>query len=136
MPINRLPPEDDFESFGPKYYVLDDRGRPVRAASMMEFAIWFETAERVVKKDRLGDIEVSTVFLGMDHSHFPGEAPILWETMIFGGEHDQYQYRYSSREEALLGHERAVQLVQQAQQMKEQGETVSQWLARHHPSFN
>lgn len=140
MATNRLPedfPLDDPDDFGPRYYILDGRGRPLRAKSMMEFAVWFETAERVVKKDYLGDIEVSTVFLGLDHSFGPGSrTPLLWETMIFGGEHDQYCYRYASRAEAVIGHERAVQLVREAQANKGEGETVSQWLDRHHPSMN
>jgi hypothetical protein len=35
---------------------------------------------------------------------------VLLETMIFGGRHDQYKMRYSSRAEALKGHEVAVAL--------------------------
>ncbi len=61
--------------------------------------------------DQLGDVRVSTLFLSLDHSHVPGGVPILWETMIFGGEHHEYQERYSSYEEAVLGHQRAVGLV-------------------------
>ena len=38
----------------------------------------------------------------------PANRPILFETMIFGGEHDQYQERYATREEAVEGHARAV----------------------------
>ena len=52
---------------------------------------------------------VSTVFLGIDHSFGEG-PPILWETMIFDGPHDQFQERYTSKEEAIAGHERAMLL--------------------------
>lgn len=34
-----------------------------------------------------------------------------FETMIFGGEHDQYQERYSTWDEAEAGHKRAIELV-------------------------
>jgi hypothetical protein len=51
------------------------------------------------------------VFLGLDHSWTPGGKPVLWETMIFGGEHDQYQERYTSHKDALEGHEKALTLI-------------------------
>jgi hypothetical protein len=54
-----------------------------------------------------GEIEVSTVWLGLNHSFGLGR-PLYWETMIFGGEHDQEQWRYSSRQSALDDHERIV----------------------------
>lgn len=59
------------------------------------------------------EIHVSTVWLGLDHS-FNGGPPLIFETMIFGGEHDQYQERYSTEEEALAGHKEACRLVRQA----------------------
>lgn len=54
-------------------------------------------------------ILVSTVFLGLDHSFGDG-PPVLWETMVFNGEHDQDQWRYTSQEEAIAGHSHAVQV--------------------------
>ena len=53
---------------------------------------------------------VSTVFLGMDHS-FDGGTPVLFETMIFGGEYDQFQERYCTWDEAEEGHKVACELV-------------------------
>jgi hypothetical protein len=50
------------------------------------------------------------VFLGLDHV-WNSDIPLLWETMIFGGEHDQYMDRYTSYEEALEGHQTALNLV-------------------------
>ena len=55
-------------------------------------------------------IFVSTVFLGLDHA-WNSDVPVLWETMIFGGEHDQYQERYTSHEDALEGHKKALTLI-------------------------
>lgn len=54
-------------------------------------------------------IHVSTVHLGMDHSYGDG-PPLYWETMIFGGAHDQYQDRYASLAEAQAGHVYALKL--------------------------
>lgn len=47
--------------------------------------------------------EVSTVFLGLDHS-WSGPPPLLFETMVFGGTLDQEQVRYSTWDEAEAGH--------------------------------
>lgn len=54
---------------------------------------------------------VSTVFLGIDHSLFGG-PPLIFETMVFESESmgriEMYADRYSTREQALAGHERAI----------------------------
>ncbi len=62
---------------------------------------------------RIGDntvagVRVSTVFLGCNHAHGGGERPLLFETMIFGGDYDQEMVRYCTEGEALRGHRRAV----------------------------
>ena len=56
-----------------------------------------------VGNDTIGEAQVSTVFLGLNHRHDAG-APLLYETMIFGGDHDEYQVRYTTREAAAAGH--------------------------------
>lgn len=92
-------------------YVLDEEGNAITEPDLLKWAAWFETAERRIALDTLpSGIKVSTVFLGLDHS-FNG-PPQLYETMIFGGEQDQYQERYSTRDEALAGHKKALELVQ------------------------
>lgn len=48
-------------------------------------------------------VNVSTVFLTIDHA-FGNEPPILFESMIFGGEHDGDQDRYHTWDEAVAGH--------------------------------
>jgi len=66
--------------------------------------------DKTVGRDQFGDVSVSTVFLGIDHS-FSGGTPVLFETMIFGGEYDQYQERYCTWDEAESGHQIACELV-------------------------
>ena len=92
-------------------YILKD-GKPVPENDVLKWSRWFEDSDqaRIVARINFGNIGVSTVFLGLDRS-FGGEEPVLWETMIFGGEHDGYQRRYTSREEALAGHDEAVEMV-------------------------
>ncbi len=86
-------------------YILDGR-TPVECNSILEWGKWFEEADRHVAKTVKNDIQISTVFLGIDHS-FGGGLPLLFETMIFGGEHDEYQQRYSTWEDAENGHAEA-----------------------------
>lgn len=91
-------------------YILD--GKTPKKASPEEWAQWFETADRYVAKTgsrEEGKVFVSTVFLGLNHQWGYG-PPLLFETMIFGGEHDQYQDRYSTWEEAEAGHKKACEM--------------------------
>ena len=67
---------------------------------------------RSVKYTEFGDsISVSTVFLGLDHSHVKNNGPILFETMVFGSKYEDYQERYQTYDEAILGHERICAMV-------------------------
>jgi len=91
-------------------YILNSDGEPEACPDLMTWAKSFETQSRVVAKEQVGDMLVSTVFLGIDHS-FSGEGlvPVLWETMIFGGDLDEHQERCSgSRADALKMHDRVV----------------------------
>jgi len=87
-------------------YILDKK-KIVETNDLLKWAEWFESADRHVGKKTIKGVEISTVFLGIDHS-FGREKPLLFETMIFGGEHDGYQERYSTYEQAELGHKKAV----------------------------
>jgi hypothetical protein len=83
---------------------------PKKVDDLLEWAQWFEKADRTVDKTQIGEVEVSTVFLGLDHS-FGGAIPLLFETMIFGGDEDGYQERYSTWDEAVKGHQFACEKV-------------------------
>ena len=90
-------------------------GQPVPATDSMEWAEWMETssAERRVAKTEIGEVKVSTVFLALDHS-FGGSAPVLWETLVFGGPLDGEMERYTSRDKAVAGHAAMVKRVEAA----------------------
>lgn len=95
------------------WYILDNNNKPV-AKPVLEATQWLDDNDhrRTVKRDEFGNILVSTVFLGLDHALLRDDnTPVLWETMIFGGEHDQYQERYTSHKDALKGHEKALTLI-------------------------
>jgi hypothetical protein len=65
-----------------RYYILGNQV-VVPASGAMEFGKWVETADRIVSKTQVADIEVSTMFLGIDHQFYNG-PPLLFETMVFG----------------------------------------------------
>jgi hypothetical protein len=79
-----------------------------------------ETMSDVVREN-LGiaptSCEVSTVFLGVDHSFGEG-PPLIFETLVFGGPLDQEMERYSTMEQALAGHEAMVERVRDAYREK------------------
>jgi hypothetical protein len=74
------------------------------------FAEWYATSKRV-GSTTVGDVRVSTVWLGLDHAYHGLQgvpAPLIFETMIFGGKWDGECDRYSTEEAAMRGHLAAV----------------------------
>jgi hypothetical protein len=81
------------------HYILQD-GQPVKTENLREWAHWFEKCgeERIVARDEIEGITVSTVFLALDHG-LNSDSPILWETMIFAVDHpdlDGEMWRYTT----------------------------------------
>lgn len=86
-----------------------------RVDDLIEWATWFETADRTIQVTEGTTHVVSTVFLGIDHNFLgDGGAPILFESMVFPigqwrtvpcrGLDDQASRRYSTVAEARAGH--------------------------------
>lgn len=90
-----------------EHYILE--GKKAVPCDLMTWAKAFEKSDRTVAKSEKGGVKVSTVFLGLDHQYGEG-PPLIFETMIFGGEHDQYQDRHSTWEQAEAGHLEACKL--------------------------
>lgn len=92
------------------HYILDDQDRPVRCDDTMTWARWFENSwpQRATARTETKLYTVCTSFLSINHRFCEG-PPVLWETMVVttDGEWLDYQDRYSSREDALQGHEKA-----------------------------
>ena len=104
----------------PDKYILDANGDPTPCADVHAWGRWFETsaAERVVAQDRdEGDpdnrVLVSTIFLALDHQFGDG-PPVLWETLVFGGPLDGEMNRYTSKQDALRGHQAMCERVAKA----------------------
>ena len=92
-------------------YILEGK-TPKLVEDVIEWGKWFDTTECHVAETELPNgVRVSTVFLGLDYN-FSGGIPILFETMIFGGKHDQYQDRYATWDQAESGHKKALALAE------------------------
>ena len=94
-------------------YVLDEQGQPVPESDISRWSAFMQDfPRRIVAKTRIGDWEVSTVFLGADHNFLHHGGPVLWETMVFGPEPwTDSQWRYRTREEALAHHDQVAEHV-------------------------
>lgn len=93
------------------HYILV--GQTPVPCDLMEWAQWMETEDRHVARTRILDlVEVSTVFLGLDHSFYSG-PPVLFESMAFWlGEGGYEQDRCSTWDQAEAMHWHMVAEVQ------------------------
>lgn len=105
---------DDFHvdlNYEPKWF--DREGTPVTMER------WVELRQRgweyiVLAKTWVGDLEVSTVWLGLNHQFGDG-PPLIFETMIFDRARVDamgFQARYSTEQQARDGHDEAVDRLQ------------------------
>jgi hypothetical protein len=102
--------------FKPRWYILDHERHPVRVDDVLTWGRWLEQTEnRHVADDHVGEVRVSTVFIGLDHRLYGAGPPLIFETMIFGGELDGTMWRYSTWDDAEAGHAMAVKKVRQSQ---------------------
>ena len=93
-----------------RYYIL--LGQKIVPATESEWrTMWGNPDARRVAKTEIDDILISTVFLGIDHNFIIKGPPILFETMVFGGNLDEELVRYCTYEEAERGHKNMVQRV-------------------------
>lgn len=92
-------------------YILDEDLNPVLEDDPHTWGLWMNDphTNRIVSNTFVTkDIYISTVFTGIDHSNSFGAFvtnPVLYESMVFGGELHLEQERYISRLEAIKGHE-------------------------------
>ena len=80
------------------FQILDgDAMRP--PTDYAELETFLSSKDWIIEKTHVGDAEVSTVFLKLEHG-----GGMWFETMIFGGSHDEFCERYATRAEAEAGH--------------------------------
>ena len=93
----------------PKLYTLKDR--QVVEATMEEWSRDRAHRDHIVAQWTLGDVFVSTVFLGLDHRFGGKGPPQFFETMVFEGPCHGHQERCSTWAEAEAQHERVCAMV-------------------------
>lgn len=89
-----------------RHWILDGK-TPKPVDDILEWARWYEKADRLVAHDTVGLVEVSTVFLGLDHRFISWKKdlpPLLFETMVFNAGHSVDCARYATWDEAVSGH--------------------------------
>lgn len=93
-------------------YRRDGTPYPDGDEGLFEWAKDIESREKqIVRQETLPNgYFVSTVWLGLNHQWSEG-PPLIFETMVFlpNSHSDDYCERYSTEDEALAGHVRAVE---------------------------
>lgn len=92
-----------------QYVLIGKIPRP--EPDIIQWGKWFEKNNRHVADTMVGDVRVSTVFLALDHN-FGSGRPLLFETMTFGDD-IEHQERYSTWEEAEMGHKKYVKMLEE-----------------------
>lgn len=88
---------------------FDKQGRPLNDYNEIE-RLLTDRSYTIVARTRLPeDVTVSTVWLGLNQNWNDELPPIIFETLVLGGEHDGDQYRYRTIEEAKAGHKAIVE---------------------------
>lgn len=103
-----------------RHWRLNELGEPI-PCSIGEFGCFLAGGGKHVKKEWVGNVEVSTIFLGIDFGFGLNRTPVLWETMTFSNrkEFDQEQDRCGgNRDQAEAMHAAMVKRVKQAQGIK------------------
>jgi hypothetical protein len=79
-----------------------------------------------VAEDTVGDVWVSTIWLGLNHNWYPSGVPLLFETMLWRGtEIVRDPTRYHSEEAALAGHRAIVNELRQRERENERRERMT-----------
>lgn len=95
------------------WYCIDN-GKPRKCRTHADLTMAF--ANRDVKKTKVGEQLVSTVFLALDHNYTEKGPPVLFETMVFP--ECDICVRYCTKEEAEKGHGEVVEKLQMEHKKK------------------
>jgi hypothetical protein len=88
--------------------LLNPDGTITICNNIVEWAKSFESMNRAIKQDSVGDVKISTVFLGINMGWVQYD-PKWFETMIFGGKHNLWQARHPTIQAAIASHERILE---------------------------
>src|SRR5262245_17008682 len=87
------------------YFVLDDRGEPVREPDVEVWSRWFAQADRSIARTVVApNVTVLTTISGVDNVPDPDMAPTLRETRLFCGVLDGEVVHHCTRAQATAEH--------------------------------
>jgi hypothetical protein len=99
----------------PMCFILEGRNIvPCPFNEMNKFEEFLKSSDRIIKQENIGNLHISTVFLGINHAwEKEEECPILFETMVFKkiSYSGLFQERYLSYDEAEQGHNKLKQKI-------------------------
>jgi len=102
---------------GKLIYILDDNGMPILCDDVIAWATWIDSADRAVAVTTIAregveeTIRVSTQFIGFDYGFGQSTRPVLYETMVFGGNLNHHTERTDDWYLALRRHYATVETV-------------------------
>lgn len=93
------------------YYLLDEKKQPYKV-SLDEMIKSYNNPEiSNVKIDELDNgVNIRTKFTFHENGSYEGK-PLLFETYITGGEHNGYCEKYFTYDEAVIGHDRCLKMI-------------------------
>lgn len=104
--------QEQLDGIGLDVFILDANKVP-KPVTMFEWLKWrSKTPNPRVRSDVIFDeVQVSTIFLGLNHNMLGQGPPLLFETMVFGGEHHYHLVRCSTWAQAVKQHENVVAMI-------------------------
>lgn len=92
------------------YFVLDERGEPIRERDIEAWSRWFAHADRSIARSTAApDVSVLTTFNGVGDVPEPDSIPKLFESRVFGGILDGEVVHHCTRAEATAQHAELVE---------------------------
>lgn len=91
-------------------YILNENNEPIRCDNLIVWGEWFQNVDRSIDSTKKDGVQVSTVFLGLDHQFNDG-PPLLFETLVFDGDHDGWCERSSTWDQAVETHKQVCRMV-------------------------
>ena len=86
-------------------------GHEIVPCDAFTWGMWHGMSNCVISRDEVGEVIVSTIFLGLNRESDPDSPPLVFETMVFGGSYGDYQERYTTYTQAEAGHRRIVEMI-------------------------
>jgi hypothetical protein len=97
------------------YYILSNTGQVIKCKKFSAWPNFMSSIDgRIIAEDNIGNVTISTVFLGINNSCDESEQPKIFETMVFGGLLNGTESHCATLKQAKAMHKKMVQRVKQS----------------------